>query len=301
MRRAPLHVQRACNAPCVLHCVRQHHATAVGWGAVSSLKHACSGSSSHRAAPASARSWPATHTPTHCRDIKPENTVFSKERVLKVTDFGLAINAGAERPVTRLGTLDYMAPEVRACVGRPAGGARAGAWGAALLLCPGRDGGLPWRALTHAADAATAASPTSHGAWTGLETHAAVAPAAPAALPCLILMRLTSPVRATCSTAAAATTNRACAAWRHGTPTPFPQVLRCPDKHDPEDNKEREDLEYNASVDAWAMGVLAFELIVGRPPFGMVRRGLAGPPGRGGGGKGGGDGLSCAAVLGGVS
>ncbi|EFJ40677.1 hypothetical protein VOLCADRAFT_69208, partial [Volvox carteri f. nagariensis] len=46
------------------------------------------------------------------RDIKPENTVFTRERVLKVTDFGLAINARTERPVTRLGTLDYMAPEV---------------------------------------------------------------------------------------------------------------------------------------------------------------------------------------------
>jgi serine/threonine protein kinase len=27
-------------------------------------------------------------------------------------DFGLAVNANEERPVTRLGTLDYMAPEV---------------------------------------------------------------------------------------------------------------------------------------------------------------------------------------------
>jgi serine/threonine protein kinase len=28
-------------------------------------------------------------------------------------DFGLAVNHVVERPVTRLGTLDYMAPEVR--------------------------------------------------------------------------------------------------------------------------------------------------------------------------------------------
>ncbi|GFR49704.1 hypothetical protein Agub_g11855 [Astrephomene gubernaculifera] len=94
------------------------------------------------------------------RDIKPENTVFTRERVMKVTDFGLAINATTERPVTRLGTLDYMAPE----------------------------------------------------------------------------------------------------------------VLRCPDKHAPEDNKDRVDLEYDTSVDAWAMGVLAYELVVGRPPFGMSCR-----------------------------
>ncbi|PNH09883.1 Aurora kinase B [Tetrabaena socialis] len=46
-----------------------------------------------------------------CPDIKPENTVFTRERVMKVTDFGLAIHADTERPVTRLGTLDYMAPE----------------------------------------------------------------------------------------------------------------------------------------------------------------------------------------------
>jgi hypothetical protein len=29
-------------------------------------------------------------------------------------DFGLAVNRKRERPVTRLGTLDYMAPEARA-------------------------------------------------------------------------------------------------------------------------------------------------------------------------------------------
>lgn len=32
--------------------------------------------------------------------------------VVKFADFGLSINARAERPVTRAGTLDYMAPEV---------------------------------------------------------------------------------------------------------------------------------------------------------------------------------------------
>ncbi|GAX79937.1 hypothetical protein CEUSTIGMA_g7377.t1 [Chlamydomonas eustigma] len=94
------------------------------------------------------------------RDIKPENTVFTREQVLKVTDFGLAVNANEERPVTRLGTLDYMAPE----------------------------------------------------------------------------------------------------------------VLKCPDKYLPSDNKERSDLAYDEAVDAWAMGVLAYELIVGRPPFGMADR-----------------------------
>ncbi|KAG1668882.1 hypothetical protein FOA52_016051 [Chlamydomonas sp. UWO 241] len=50
------------------------------------------------------------------RDIKPENILFSKDMVLKLADFGLAIDLRAERAVTRAGTLDYMcAPEVLAC------------------------------------------------------------------------------------------------------------------------------------------------------------------------------------------
>lgn len=49
------------------------------------------------------------------RDIKPENLLFNDEKVLKVADFGLAIDKEQERPVTRLGTLDYMAPDVLLC------------------------------------------------------------------------------------------------------------------------------------------------------------------------------------------
>ena len=48
-------------------------------------------------------------------------------------------------------------------------------------------------------------------------------------------------------------------------------MLRCPDKYLPGDNKDRADIAYNEAVDAWAMGVMAYELVVGRPPFGMVR------------------------------
>eukprot|EP00955_Chlamydomonas_euryale_P058263 357008-Chlamydomonas_euryale.AAC.5 len=58
------------------------------------------------------------------RDIKPENTVFTRDLVMKITDFGLAIDLREERAVTRLGTLDYMVcarcgcVDVRMCVER---------------------------------------------------------------------------------------------------------------------------------------------------------------------------------------
>jgi aurora kinase len=46
------------------------------------------------------------------RDIKPENLLLTGDKTIKLADFGLAINNKDERPVTRAGTLDYMAPEV---------------------------------------------------------------------------------------------------------------------------------------------------------------------------------------------
>ena len=50
------------------------------------------------------------------RDIKPENILLTMNGKVKFADFGLSINARAERPVTRAGTLDYMAPEVSSAV-----------------------------------------------------------------------------------------------------------------------------------------------------------------------------------------
>eukprot|EP00892_Ulva_mutabilis_P009395 jgi/Ulvmu1/6828/UM031_0032.1 len=94
------------------------------------------------------------------RDIKLENTLFSADGTLKIADFGLSVDANHEAPVTRLGTLDYMSPE----------------------------------------------------------------------------------------------------------------VLVCPDKRIPGENKQSSHLKYTDKVDAWACGVLAFELLVGCPPFGMSTR-----------------------------
>ncbi|EIE26639.1 Pkinase-domain-containing protein [Coccomyxa subellipsoidea C-169] len=51
------------------------------------------------------------------RDLKPENLLVVSGAV-KLADFGTAIDVRLERPLSRLGTLNYMAPEVLRCTDR---------------------------------------------------------------------------------------------------------------------------------------------------------------------------------------
>ena len=46
------------------------------------------------------------------RDIKPENLFLDGTGALKVGDWGLAIDQLQEKAYSRVGTLDYMSPEV---------------------------------------------------------------------------------------------------------------------------------------------------------------------------------------------
>ncbi|GAX73794.1 hypothetical protein CEUSTIGMA_g1245.t1 [Chlamydomonas eustigma] len=49
------------------------------------------------------------------RDIKPENILIGASGEIKVSDFGLSIDNKRELANTRLGTMDYLAPEVLEC------------------------------------------------------------------------------------------------------------------------------------------------------------------------------------------
>ena len=46
------------------------------------------------------------------RDIKPENVLLRKGCKALLTDFGLALDTSEHFPGARVGTIDYLAPEV---------------------------------------------------------------------------------------------------------------------------------------------------------------------------------------------
>ncbi len=46
------------------------------------------------------------------RDIKPENLLLAANGSLKLCDFGLALDLTRNAPLSCVGTLDYMPPEV---------------------------------------------------------------------------------------------------------------------------------------------------------------------------------------------
>ena len=49
-----------------------------------------------------------------------------------------------------------------------------------------------------------------------------------------------------------------------------PEILDCPVKSHPMDNKDKPHIGYSNKVDCWSVGVLAYEVLVGRPPFEAV-------------------------------
>lgn len=55
-----------------------------------------------------------------------------------------------------------------------------------------------------------------------------------------------------------------------------PEILDCPVKQHPQDHKVNPQKWYTCKVDVWSIGVLAYELLLGRTPFEAVSDGRYG-------------------------
>ena len=162
--------------------------------------------------------------PVVCRDIKPENVLFTEHRVLKLADFGLAIDLTEERAVTRAGE---------------AAGRLEGTWRRVTVDCVQVQTTRHHRVYVFEANVGQATSMATRSRTSLRHTH------------------------------------HPCHPYHPHTPTTCtgtldymaPEVLRCPPKNLPQENKNNPYLHYNNSVDAWAVGVFAYELVVGFPPF----------------------------------
>ena len=52
------------------------------------------------------------HMGAACRDVKLENIFLTSRSLMKLGDFGLALSLKQEMPISPVGTVEYMAPEV---------------------------------------------------------------------------------------------------------------------------------------------------------------------------------------------
>jgi serine/threonine protein kinase len=165
------------------------------------------------------------------RDIKPENLLFDAAGTLLVGDFGLAVNQLTERPCLRMGTLDYMCPEVSA----------AGSTAATAVLS------------RRCVQQHTAACSWHCRARANLY-HVHLCPHRPllhpgnCAIPTERVPATSHPNHATCCT---------------------PQVLSQPSAEEAEARRllTCELPTYSEKVDIWSVGVLVFELLSGKTPF----------------------------------
>ena len=89
------------------------------------------------------------------RDIKPENIIYTDTGVVKFIDFGVCIDSTKERPVSAVGTVDYMSPEAASCPlkSRPSQykerselyyGAAVDVWAVGILACDMIGGKTPF-------------------------------------------------------------------------------------------------------------------------------------------------------------